>query len=177
MLTGTAVLLRARLESDVATLHAGLYEDVASRSRSDARPWRPIPPGPSSPFRVREDDDRSAEAFSVIELATGELAGAAVLWAIDTHNRLGHAGLSLLPAFRGRGLGRDVLRVLCHYGFTIRGLHRMQLETLADNEAMIGAALACGFRHEGTLRSNAWVSGQFLDEVIYGLIDDEWKAG
>jgi RimJ/RimL family protein N-acetyltransferase len=65
--------------------------------------------------------------------------------------------------------------VLCQYGFTVRGLHRLQLETLADNAAMIQAAVRAGFVHEGTLRNAAWVNGTFLDEVIFGLLDTEWS--
>ena len=75
-----------------------------------------------------------------------------MLWGIDLHNRSAHVGISLRPAFRGRGLGGDVVRVLCRYGFAIRGLHRMQLETLADNAAMIAVAERLGFTREGTMR-------------------------
>jgi Acetyltransferase (GNAT) domain len=64
----------------------------------------------------------------------------------------------LLPAFRGRGPGTDAVRVLCHYGFAIRGLHRLQAETLAGNDAMIQAASRAGFAREGTLRHSAWVN-------------------
>jgi len=39
---------------------------------------------------------------------------------------------------------------------------------------MIAAATGSGFRHEGTLRQSAWVYGQELDEVIYGLLSEEW---
>lgn len=37
-LRGEVAGLRARLESDVPVLHAGLYDDVATRSRADSRP-------------------------------------------------------------------------------------------------------------------------------------------
>ncbi|MDH6113900.1 RimJ/RimL family protein N-acetyltransferase [Kitasatospora sp. MAP12-15] len=174
MLQGEKIGLRARHESDVAVLHAELYEDVATRSRSDTRPWRPIPAGPASPFTVKEPADNVA-IFSVVELASGELAGSALLWGIDAHNRTAHLGLSLRPAFRGRGLAGDLVRVLCHYGFTVRGLQRLQLETLADNAAMSRAALGAGFVQEGLLRRNAWVSGQFVDEVIFGLLASDWR--
>jgi RimJ/RimL family protein N-acetyltransferase len=80
------------------------------------------------------------------------------------------------PAFRGRGLGTDAVRVLCRYGFSIRGLHRLQAETLAGNTAMITAATRAGFVPEGTLRRAAWVDGQFADEVILGLLDSEWAS-
>jgi RimJ/RimL family protein N-acetyltransferase len=63
--------------------------------------------------------------------------------------------------------------VLCHYGFAVRGLHRLQVDTLADNTAMIRAANQAGFVLEGTLRRAAWVNGEFLDEVILGLLAPE----
>ena len=176
MLRGKLTGLRARHDSDIPVLHAELYDDVATRARADSRPWRPIPLGSGSPYVVTGLDDRAA-CFSVVELATGELAGEALLWNIDLHNRAAHIGISLRPAFRGRGLGTDVVRVLCRYGFAIRGLHRLQAETLADNHAMIASASRAGFTREGTLRRSAWVNGDFGDEVILGLLAAEWEAG
>ena len=52
MLSGELTGLRARTAEDVETLHAELYEDVATRVRSDLRPWVPLPSGPASPFWV-----------------------------------------------------------------------------------------------------------------------------
>jgi RimJ/RimL family protein N-acetyltransferase len=80
------------------------------------------------------------------------------------------------PAFRGLGLGIDAVRLLCYYGFAVRGLHRLQAETLADNAAMIAAATRAGFVPEGTLRGSAWVGGAFADETIFGLLAAEWVA-
>jgi RimJ/RimL family protein N-acetyltransferase len=168
------IALRAREDRDVDVLHRELYEDVENRSRSDHRPWRALPSGPNSPFAVQPDNE--TPVFSVEEAASGELAGVAALWGIDPHNRSGHLGLGLRPAFRGRGLGADAVRALCTYGFTVRGLHRLQVDTLADNAAMIGAAQRCGFVVEGTLRKSLWVYGHHLDQVVLGLLATEWAA-
>ena len=177
MLRAGKVGLRARDEADVAVLHAELYEDIATRMRADSRPWRPIPVGSAaSPYALSEPRDDVA-VFSVVELAGGELAGEALLWAIDLHNRTAHLGLSLRPAFRGRGLGTDVVVALCEYGFAVRGLHRLQVDTLAGNTAMIRAAERAGFVPEGRLRQAAWVSGEFADEVILGLLAADWGSG
>lgn len=170
VLGGEKVLLRARRETDVAVLQAELYDDIATRVRADSRPWVPLPlDSAASPYRV-EKPSSDVVCFSVVDIESGDLAGEALLWGIDLHNRLAHLGVSLRPGFRGRGLGTDVLRVLCRYGFGIRGLHRLQLETLADNHGMIEAAKRAGFEHEGTLRSAAWVDGGYADEVILGLL-------
>jgi RimJ/RimL family protein N-acetyltransferase len=179
MLHGELTGLRARAPEDVDILHAELYNDVPIRVRADTRPWLPLPPGPASPFWV---DPAAGEAlrgagaaiFSVVELATDELAGEALLWSIDQYNRSAHVGISLRPAFRGRGLGTDVVRVLCRYGFTILGLHRLQLETLTDNHAMIKVAGEAGFTQEGVTRGSGWVNGRFEDCVIFGLLATEF---
>ncbi|BFV56014.1 GNAT family protein [Kitasatospora sp. CMC57] len=172
MLHGERIGLRARLESDVPVLHEKLYEDVLTRSRADSRPWRPTPVG-SSPYAVGEPADDHA-AFTVVESATGEVAGEAIVWGIDSHNRLAHLGLAVLPAFRGRGYGAESVRLMCRYVFTVRGLQRAQVETLADNEPMIRAAESAGFVREGLLRRAAWVHGEFLDEAVLGLLAEDW---
>lgn len=175
MLHTERVALRARHDDDVPVLHAELYEDVATRSRADTRPWLPLPPTPArSPYGVTEAPD--AAFFSVVDRACGELAGEALLWGIDTHNRTAHLGLALRPAFRGRGLAREVVTVLCRYGFELRGLHRLQVDTLADNHPMVAAAKSAGFTLEGTLRRSAWTCGAFADEVVLGLLAEEWDG-
>lgn len=176
MLSGGKVGLRARQATDIAVLHAELYDDVATRARADSRPWQPIPAdSAASPYRVGEPSAEAA-CFSVVELEHENLAGEALLWDIDTHNRKAHVGVALRPAFRGLGLGTDAVRVLCHYGFVVLGLQRLQLETLADNAAMIRSATKNGFRHEGTIRRSAWVLGAFADEVVMGLLAGEWPT-
>ncbi|MEU8695534.1 GNAT family protein [Streptomyces sp. NPDC048665] len=151
-----------------------LYNDVATRSRQDPRPWKPIPPESAhSPYAVVGPSDQTVP-FSVVELASEDLVGAAGLWGIDMHNRSAHLGLSLLPDFRGRGLSSDIVRALCEYGFAVLGLQRLQVETLTDNAAMIAAAKRAGFTIEGTLRSAAWAYGTFVDKVELGLLAHEW---
>jgi len=175
MLRGEVAGLRARYESDVPVLQAELHDDVPTRIRADSRPWRPIPPGSAaSPYAVTGPADDVA-VFSVVRLSDEELAGEALLWGIDVHNRTAHVGISLRPAFRGRGLGAGTVRLLCHYGFAVLGLHRLQIETMADNASMIAVATRVGFVREGTLRRSAWVEGAFADEAILGMLASEWS--
>ena len=176
MLRGERIGLRARVEADVAVLRAELYDDVGMANRTFLQAWKPISPAAAdAPFAVEPPSD-ATHRFSVVELATDELLGHAALWGIDLSHRLGHLGVSLRPNARGRGFATDVVRTLCHYGFAVRGLHRLQLETLADNEPMLRTATRCGFVHEGRTRASAWVEGQFIDEVVMGMLDHEWRA-
>ncbi|MEO3756369.1 GNAT family protein [Streptomyces sp. B6B3] len=177
MLKGDKVGLRARHEDDIPILRAELYDDVVNASRAEGgRPWRPITPGSKDPRLVVDDKEQGHVPFSVVELdGGGALVGTATLWNIDNHNRSAHIGLGLLPSARGKGYGTDVVAVLCHYGFVVRGLQRLQIETLSDNAAMLRSAERNGFVREGLLRSSAWVMGEFLDEVLLGLLVQDWK--
>jgi RimJ/RimL family protein N-acetyltransferase len=175
MLRGSKVALRARHEDDIPVLRAELYDDVVNSSRAEGGPWRPITPGSKDPRLVVDDKEQGRVQFSVVELEGGTLVGTAVLWDIDNHNRSAHVGLGLLPSSRGKGYGTDVVAVLCHYGFVVRGLQRLQIETLSDNAAMLRSAERNGFVREGVLRSSAWVMGEFLDEVVLGLLVQDWK--
>ena len=112
MLRGELIGLRAQQDSDIEVFEAELLNDAETRMRSDSRPWRPVAPGSaSSPYRgpAAHDDHGEVVKFSAVELATRELAGEALLWAIDLHNRNAHIGLSLRPTFRGRHLGTDIV--------------------------------------------------------------------
>lgn len=164
MLVGEHVVLRARRSSDVAVLHDELYDDVPTRVRADTRGWTPVGVE-HSPYAVHEGGADAAE-FSIVERSGGQLAGEAILWEVDQHNRSAHAGLALRPAFRGRGLAEDTLRVLVDYALSIRGLHRVQLEVVAGNQPMLAAARRVGFEQDGVLRESVWISGAFADQVV-----------
>jgi RimJ/RimL family protein N-acetyltransferase len=175
LLRGAKVALRPRHPADVAILHDGLYNDLATRAQADSRPWIPIPDGAPtiSPFAVTSVSE-DVSFFSVVTLDE-ELVGEALLWGIDAYNRFAHVGLALLPAFRGRGFSAEVLHLLCRYGFVIRGLNRLQLDTNVSNEPMIRSAKRAGFVEEGVLRQARWSVGSFHDELIMGLLAEKWR--
>jgi RimJ/RimL family protein N-acetyltransferase len=172
-LRGEHVLLRARHPDDVAILQLELYDDVATRAQADSRPWRPIPPGARSRYDVPDTDDTAF--FSVAAVEDGELVGEALLWDIDQHNRCARVGLALRPSFRRRGWSSEVLELLCEYGFTVRGLNRLQLETAATNTAMLRAATRAGFNQEGLPRQSSWILGRFVDNVVMAILAKDWR--
>lgn len=175
MLKGEKIGLRARHEDDIPVLLTGLYDDVDYFSRAEDSPWRPISPGSKNPMLKVGGEDPHKVKFSVVDLESDALLGTAILWGIDSHNRFAHIGLGLLPPSRGKGYGTDTVAVLCHYGFAVHGLRRLQIETLSDNTAMLRSAERNGFVREGVLRSSAWVLGEFMDMVVLGLLAEEWK--
>jgi RimJ/RimL family protein N-acetyltransferase len=166
VLVGQRVTLRAVRPDDVPVLEAWLADPALWQLTRDA----PVAPRP------RADAERSwlaadpAVASFAIEVGS-RLVGACGLFAIDLHNRSADLGVWLGDAVaRGHGYGREVVRLLVDYGFRLRGLHRLQIETLATNAAMRALADGAGFRLAGTLREAAWVDGRFVDVLRYDLL-------
>ena len=62
-----------------------------------------------------------------------------------------------LRAGPGRGLGADIVRVLCGYGFAVRGKRRLEANTLAGNHGLNTAAERSGFVREVLHRQSAWL--------------------
>jgi RimJ/RimL family protein N-acetyltransferase len=124
--------------------------------------------------KSQAEPDVSTARFTAETIADGTVIGTCGLSRLDAFNQFGHLGISLLPAARTQGYGREMVRLLCHYGFRFRNLHRIELETLATNAAMRKLAESCGFVLEGIQREQAYDGDGFADIVLYGLLRHEW---
>ena len=177
MLRGEIVGLRAQQDSDIEIFETELLNDVETRMRSDSRPWRPVAPGsPDSPYRARPAD-RSATVIRSPPSSwpPGNWSAMRCCGASTCTTATRTSGSRCGRRSAGEHLGTDIVRVLCRYGFAIRGLHRLQITTLADNHAMIAAAIRAGFVLEGTSRDVAWVNGSFADGVTLSQLAGEWS--
>jgi RimJ/RimL family protein N-acetyltransferase len=171
--------LREPRRADVEVLF-GLNADAEHVSLADRRPFQPrsLASRQAQYDKQQTEQDPNLARFTIqrLEDEAGAAIGDVGLWMIDTHHRSAHIGISLLASARGHGLGRDAVEVICRFAFEIRGLERLSLETLEVNAAMQATASACGFVEEGRLRSAAWCLGRRLDDVLYGLLADEWRG-
>jgi RimJ/RimL family protein N-acetyltransferase len=179
MLTGRLVGLRELRREDLEALFE-LDTDAEHVSLAESHPFRPraLAARLADYDKRQTEPDPNSDLFTIQRLddETGAAIGDINLWRIDTHHRSAHVGISLLPSARGQGLGRDAIEVICRYGFEIRGLERLSLETLEVNAAMQATAVACGFVEEGRLRSAAWHLGRRVDDVLFGMLAAEWAA-
>lgn len=184
MLLSENLLLRAERRDDLPVLHAAFDLDPGVHALVSEDPWRPVTlERREAGFDARQgasaDGGPTADVRFAVQLrddAQERCVGYGSVWGLDLHNRIAHLGLALVPDVRGRGLGRQLVGLLCEYAFLHRDLHRVQLETLGTNVAMQSVARACGFTQEGRRREVAFVTGARDDEVIFGLLAPEWRA-
>jgi RimJ/RimL family protein N-acetyltransferase len=124
--------------------------------------------------RSQAEPDASSARFTA-ETLDGVVIGTCGLSRLDAFNQFGQLSISVLPAARSQGYGREMVRLLCYYGFRFRNLHRIELETLATNIAMRKLAESCGFALEGIQREQAYDGEGFSDIALYGLLRQEWS--
>ncbi len=46
----------------------------------------------------------------------------------------------------------------------------------ADNERAIRCYKSCGFQEEGRQREHAWSNGRYVDNLLMGILREEWEA-
>lgn len=177
---GEKVVLRELRREDVEVAYAAQAGDYARWALTDYEPWVPE----SLADRLARFDKRVGEKdpasvwFTVTRRddPASRSVGGVGLWDLKEHQRTAHVGIGLSPDAQGEGLGTEAVELVCDYAFRIRDLYRLQIETLAVNTAMRRAAEKAGFVQEGVLRQGAYVLGERVDDVVYGLLRPEWWA-
>lgn len=76
----------------------------------------------------------------------------------------------------GRGYGTEAVRQFVRFLFTSYNLHRIDIDTFADNERAIRCYKKVGFVEEGRLRKALWTTKGYRDQVMMGLLREEWEA-
>lgn len=93
---------------------------------------------------------------------------------IDRRHRKGEFGIFIgEPASTGRGVGAAATALILDHAFDVLGLHRVFLRVLAGNGAAIRSYERSGFRHEGVLRGDVLLNGEFQDVVLMGILEGE----
>jgi len=75
---------------------------------------------------------------------------------------------------RGKGVGFRVARLLFGHGFKQLNLHRIYCGTYDNNNAMKKIASRMNMKECGVMREAAFKNGQYLDVVMYDLLDSEY---
>lgn len=106
----------------------------------------------------------------------GTLIGRVTLFHFDRIGRTCRLGISIERPMWNKGYGRDAVATILRYAFEDLNLHRVSLDTLADNERALRSYQACGFVQEGRLRQHYWHKGRYVDAVEMGILRDDWLA-
>ncbi len=172
------LVLRRLSADDFDALYA--YE-----SREDVARW--LYWGPRSADEVRERLGRKVGAREiraegdVLSLAitlkgTGEMVGDIVLAFVSEEHRTGEVGFIVHPEHQGKGYATEASEVMLRIAFEDVGLHRVIGQTEARNRGSARTLEKLGMRLEAHLVEDEWVKGEWQSELVYAILDREWRA-
>ena len=75
---------------------------------------------------------------------------------------------------RGRGLGREALRLVLDRAFRELGAHRVWLDVLPHNERALRAYRHVGFVPAGVRREAQLANGEYESLAIMSILEHEW---
>lgn len=177
-LDGARIIVRRFEPADAAPFAA--YRSVPDVARYQS--WdAPYPLAEAQRFvRAQEGEhpDTAGEWFQfAVELrASGQLAGDCAAKPAADDPRQCELGFTIAPAHQGQGYATEAARLVLDYLFGARGKHRVHASCDARNAASAAVLQRLGMRREGHLRQSTWFKGEWTDDLLYGLLREEWLA-
>lgn len=134
-------------------------------SEDDARAWvaRAMQSGRDRKWAITLDGSDDAVGF-------------VGLFELDRHNGPEIGVLIGEPDAWDKGVGREAERQACARGFADYGIHRINAEILATNEAAKKMVASVGFRREGVMRRAARRGSEAIDAEIWGLLPEDFTG-
>jgi ribosomal-protein-serine acetyltransferase len=123
-----------------------------------------------------EEQEARGSGFHLGIWTGATLAGGLVCWYIERENRNAEIGYWLGQDFTRRGLATRASARAVEHLFRTEGLHRIEMQCAVENVRSRAVPERLGFQVEGIRRQSHWITDRFVDHVIYGLLDSEWKG-
>jgi RimJ/RimL family protein N-acetyltransferase len=85
-------------------------------------------------------------------------------------------GFAIGSPYWGTGVFQEGAALVLDFVFETIGVHRLEARAAVQNGRGNGALLKMGAVQEGLLRKSFLRNGVYLDQVLYGLVDEDWRA-
>lgn len=85
-------------------------------------------------------------------------------------------GITLDPSAWGHGYAAEALRAVLDYLFGMLGKHRVFASTDPRNQRCIALLSGLGMRQEAHFRESYWFQGEWTDDLVFGILDREWRG-
>ena len=114
--------------------------------------------------------------FSIVKLEDNQLIGNCSFLDIDFTNRTGTLGIMIgEEENRGKGYGKEAIRLLLDYGFNYLNINNINLEVASFNEKAINCYKKVGFKEIGKRRESYFLNGKYYDDIYMDILSKEFN--
>jgi RimJ/RimL family protein N-acetyltransferase len=85
-------------------------------------------------------------------------------------------GFAIGSPFWGTGVFEESAQLVLEFAFDTLDVHRLEARSAVRNGRGTGALLKLGAVPEGVLRKSFLRNGEYLDQVLYAIVEDDWRA-
>ena len=175
VLTGSMVTLRELRLSDATSLLAMLSTQEVARFISP-------PPTTVEGFERfiawthRERAAGNYACFAVVPNGTDTAIGIFQVRQLEPGFGTAEWGFAVGSAFWGTGVFMDGARMVIDFAFDTIGTHRLEARAAILNGRGNGALRKIGAMQEGILRKSFLRNGEYLDQALWTILDEDWRA-
>ena len=175
VLSGTEVELRELRRSDAPSLFAMLTSDEVARF---------ISPPPTTVegfenFIVWTHRQRAAGAYACFAVTLKGYDTAIGLFQVrelEPAFATAEWGFALGSAFWGTSVFKASADLVLEFAFETLGVHRLEARAAVRNGRGTAALRKVGAVQEGLLRKSFLRNGEYLDQALYAIVSDDWRA-
>ena len=155
---------------------------VVDRNREHLRQWLPWVDHSHSPEDLRQFILRVQAQFEADQgpnagiWAGGVFAGNVGCHPISWANRNCSLGYWIDAAQQGKGVVTRCCAAMLDYLFDELRLHRVEIRCGTGNTRSCAIPERLGFTREGLLRQAEWVNERWVDLLVWGMIEEQWRT-
>jgi RimJ/RimL family protein N-acetyltransferase len=173
-LCGTTVTLRELRTSDAPSLFAMLTTEEVSRFISP-------PPASVQGFErfigwaMRQRLMGTYACFAITLAGTDEAIGIFQLRELEPGFGTAEWGFAIGSQYWGSGAFSEGAELMTAFAFEVVGVHRLEARAAVKNGRGNGALRKIGAVQEGILRKSLLKNGEYLDQVLWTILAEEWR--
>jgi RimJ/RimL family protein N-acetyltransferase len=175
VLTGSMVTLRELRLSDATSLLAMLSTDEVARFISP-------PPTTVEGFERfiawthRERAAGNYACFAVVPHGMDTAVGIFQIRQLEPGFGTAEWGFAIGSGFWGTGIFMDGARLVIDFAFDTIQTHRLEARAAILNGRGNGALRKVGAMQEGILRKSFLRNGEYIDQALWTILDEDWRA-
>lgn len=112
--------------------------------------------------------------FAVVPTGYDTAVGLFQIRQLDPGFATAEWGFAIGSGFWGTGIFQDCAQVVIDFAFDQIGVHRLEARSCARNGRGNGALRKIGAIQEGVLRRSFVRNGEYLDQVLWSILNEDW---
>ena len=175
VLTNKGVTLRELRMTDAQSLFAMLTTEEVSRF---------ISPPPSTvegferfiAWTIRQRQLGTYACFAVTVAGSDTAIGIFQVRELEPGFQTAEWGFAIGSPYWGTGVFQKGAELVINFAFETVGIHRLEARAAVKNGRGNGALRKIGAVQEGVLRKSFYRHGEYLDQVLWTILDEDWEA-